>query len=102
MSSSYQVVLGRIVLGLAAFSLSFDVLPPVRVLPSSSVSAEAQATDEEAVRALTLAYSAAIEAGELERMRGFWNPQAPGLTGHLRVYQGLFANQRIEFINPKL
>ena len=102
MSSSYRVVLGRVVLGLAAFSLSFDGLPLVLVSPSSSVSAAAQATDEDAVRMLTLAYGAAIAAGELERMRGFWNPQASGLTGHFRAYQGLFANQRIEFINPKL
>ena len=102
MSSSYRVVLGRVVLGLIAFSLSFDGLPPILVPPLSSVSAAAQATDQEAVRALTLAYGAAIAAGEIEQMRGFWNSQAPGWTGHLRVYQGLFANQRIELINPKL
>lgn len=102
MSWSYRVVLGRVVLGLVAFSLSFDGLSPVLVPPLSSVSAVAQTTDEEAVRALTLAYGAAIGAGELEQMRGFWNPQAPGLIGHLRVYQGLFASLRIEFVNPKL
>src|SRR5262245_18068978 len=61
-----------------------------------------QSSDEESVRALTLAYGAATAAGELEQMRGFWNPQAPGLAGHFNVYQGLFATQRIEFVNPKL
>ncbi len=102
MSLSLRVVLSRVALGVCVFGLSFYCLPPALFPPSLARPRAAQTTDEETLRALTLAYGAAIAAGELEQMRGFWNPQAPGLTGHLRVYQGLFANQRIEFINPKL
>src|SRR5262247_2232075 len=35
-------------------------------------------------------------------MRQFWNPQSPNLASRLRVYQGLFSNRRIEFINLKV
>jgi CHAT domain-containing protein/tetratricopeptide (TPR) repeat protein len=61
-----------------------------------------QVTDEETLRTSTEQYARAIAANDLEAIRGFWNPQSPALASRMRIYQTLFLDARIEFVNLKI
>jgi len=85
-----------------ALSLSFNVPILTPSQAPASTPGLSQSSDEETVRALTEKYGLAITAGDIEAMRQLWNPQSPNLASRLRVYQRLFSNTRIEFINLKV
>jgi len=80
--------------------LSLNLISPFVAQPQPLVSSLrwSQSSDEETVRALTQNYALAISGGELEKLRQFWDPQSPHSAARLRVYQGVFSEQRIEFI----
>src|SRR5215510_9270110 len=61
-----------------------------------------ESPEEETLRQLTEQYALALAAGDLGKIRQFWNPQSPNLTARLRSYQNLVAETRIEFIAPKV
>src|SRR5262245_5922554 len=58
--------------------------------------------DEATLNRLTREYGHAIAAGDIEAMRGFWNPQSPSLASRLRYYRNLFLDTRLEFIEPRV
>src|SRR5262245_26663389 len=97
MSFAFRVFLRSLALSMI-FNGSLLALPQA---PTSTPN-PFQSSDEETVRALTEKYGLAITTGAIEAMRQFWNPQSPNLASRLRVYQGLFSNRRIEFINFKV
>ena len=82
----------RVSFCLLALSLSF-------VGPASS---QSPSSDEETLRRMTEQYGLAITAGDLETIRGFWNPQSPNLAARFRFYQNLLSETRIEFTSPKV
>src|ERR1700730_7892501 len=58
-----------------------------------------QSVDEDNVRSLTKKFGETIAAGDLETMRGLWDPQSPELASRLSFYKGAFLRQRVELIN---
>lgn len=56
----------------------------------------------ESLRRLTAEYGRSLEAGDLDAVRKFWNPQSPNLTTQLRSYKNVFSHTRIEFNNPQV
>ncbi len=77
------------------------VLPgpfPAATLPQSP----SQSVDEDNVRSLTKKLGETIATGDLETMRGFWDPQSPELASRLRFYQSFFLRSRIELINSNV
>ncbi len=63
------------------------------------IPAQSQSSDEETLRRSTEQYGLAIAAGDVEKMREFWNPQSPNRASRLRYYQG---NTRFEFIRMEV
>jgi len=61
-----------------------------------------EAPEEETLGQLTELYAQALTAGDLGKIREFWNPQSPNLTPRLRSYQNLVSETRIVFITPKV
>jgi CHAT domain-containing protein len=98
MPSTFRAALSIIALNLSFFVPAFaqsytSTLTPTRVFP---------ATEEQTVRELTEEYGRALMAGDLNAMRKFWNPQSPNLPTQFRLYKGVLAQARIEFITPEV
>jgi CHAT domain-containing protein/tetratricopeptide (TPR) repeat protein len=94
MSLTFRVSLCWLALSLSFISPASSLFQSLASTPSSS-----QSSDEEILRKMTEQYGLAIAAGDIETMRGLWNPQSPNLASRLRYYQG---NIRYEFIRMKV
>ena len=83
-----------------ALVLSLNLISPgvAQAQPLVSSLRSSQSSDEETLRSLTEKYGLAIAASDLETLRQFWDPQSTHLAARLRVYQGVFSEQRIELL----
>jgi len=90
----------RAALSLIALNLSL-IVPALAQSNSLTTNPMRAATaEEESLRELTASYGRALEAGDLDAMRKFWNPKSPNLATHFRFYKGVLAQARIYFLNP--
>jgi len=94
MSLTFRVSLCWLALSLSFISPASSLFQSLASTPSPS-----QSSDEEILRKMTEQYGLAIAAGDVETMRGLWNPQSPNMASRLRYYQG---NTRYEFIRMKV
>ena len=78
-------------------SVSFICVQTFASTPKAGESAE-----EQTLRELTEQYALALAAGDLGKIREFWNPQSPNLTTRLKSYQNLVSETRIEFVSPQV
>lgn len=74
----------RVSLCLLALSLSLISPASLPVQSLASISSPSQSSDEETLRRLTEEYGLAIAAGDLEKMREFWNPQSSNMASRLK------------------
>ncbi|HEU4433375.1 MAG TPA: tetratricopeptide repeat protein, partial [Pyrinomonadaceae bacterium] len=92
----------RAALSLIALNLSLIVPAVAQSNSLTTTPMRAAAAEEESLRELTASYGRALEAGDLDAMRKFWNPNSPNLATHFRFYKGVLAQARIYFINPEV
>src|SRR5689334_3340257 len=92
----------RAALSIIALNLSLIVPAFAQSNFGAPTSIRASGADEESVRELTASYGHALEAGDLDAMRKFWDPQSSNLNTHFRFYKGVLAQARIYFINPEV
>jgi CHAT domain-containing protein/tetratricopeptide (TPR) repeat protein len=73
---------------------------PVAALCPKSPSTvnKSQSSDEQDLRELTEKYCLAMAAGDLDRMRQFWDAQSPNVAARLRAYATLFSRARLDFV----
>jgi len=85
-----------------ALSLSFN--SPILTLPRppASTLGLSQASDEEAVRALTEQYGQAMAVGDLETLRQLWDQQSPSLADRINYYRRRFAAFRTEIVSLRV
>jgi CHAT domain-containing protein len=92
----------RAALSIIALNLSLIVPAFAQSNSFASTALRASTGEEEILRELTASYERALEAGDLNAMRKFWNPQSPNLSTHFRFYKGVLAQAQIYFINAKV
>ena len=92
----------RASLCLLALSLSLINPASAQLQSLASISRSPQSSDEETLRRMTEQYGLALAAGDLEKLRQFWNPQSPNLAARRRYYKDLFSESRIELISSKV
>lgn len=97
MPNTFRATLSLIVLNL---TLIVPALAESNSFKSASV--RALSAEEESVRKLTEEYGRALEAGDLEAMRKFWNPESPNLSTQFRFYKNILALSRIYFTTPEV
>ena len=97
MPSTFRSALSIIALNLSLIVSAFAQSNFVTSTPLRAATGE-----EENLRELTASYGRALEAGDLDAMRKFWDPKSPNLSTHFRFYKGVLAQARIYFINPEV
>ena len=88
------------------FLIVLNLTPIVPALAQSnsftSTPVRALSADEESVQRLTEKYARALEAGDLDAMRRFWNPESPNLSTQFRFYKNILALSRIYFTTSEV
>jgi CHAT domain-containing protein len=92
----------RVSFCILALCLSFIVSASSQVQSLASTPSPPQSSDEQTLRRMTEQYGLAIAAGDLEAIRGLWNPQSPNLAPRLGLYQSFFSTSRMEFVSMKV